>query len=186
MWTVFRTEIEVVCIVWAWCRVCLSTMCIVVQALWWVASFCLLVTTSKRARSSTIACSLLCHLPPNHHSTCNHIMFATHCTQFYYMTVYRTRYTKYSVNTFLGLNWNCTVSIFLCSICSVTMLIVNLATIKGARTYCITNNAAPSSMVAMDLHWKQLQRASLPTTLPSLCTATMPKFNCLTHCIRMQ
>ena len=68
-------------------------------------------------------CSLLCHLLTNHHSTCNHTMFAIHHTQLYYMTVYHTRYMNYSVNVFLRSNWNHTVSIFLSSIRNVIMLL---------------------------------------------------------------
>ena len=46
-----------------------------------------------------------------------------HTAQLHYMTVYRTRYTNYSVNTFLGSNRDRTVSIFLRSIHSVITLL---------------------------------------------------------------
>ena len=37
--------------------------------------------------------------------------------QFYCMAAYRIRYANCSVSTFLELNWNCMVSIFLRSVC---------------------------------------------------------------------
>ena len=65
-----QAEIESVHIVWACCRVCLSTMRIAALAFQWVASCCLLVPTSKSARKVLHICSSLCHLSTNHYSTC--------------------------------------------------------------------------------------------------------------------
>ena len=67
-----------------------------------------------------VLCCAIFNKPPPVFKITLHV-FAIHHTQLYYMTAYHTM--NYSVNMFLGSNWNHTVLIFPSLICSVTMLL---------------------------------------------------------------
>ena len=97
----------------------LDLILLIMVALRQVPSFRLPVITSNRASSSTC---VLCYTIFYQTTPSNHTSFSTHHPSSYVM-VYRTRYTNYSVNTFLGSNRDRTVSIFLRSIRSVTTLL---------------------------------------------------------------
>ena len=123
VWTAFWTKIELVCVVWAWCRMCLYHAHGSSSSSTRVASFCLCVIQPANLQSlQHVLFAVPYQTTTVHMFTCNRTVFTTHHTQLCYVTVYCSRYTNYSVNMFLGSNWNHTVSIVLSSICSVTTL----------------------------------------------------------------
>ena len=90
---------------------------------------CVRVTTSKCARGPPQVHSVLC-CAIFYQTTTVPVRSLRTTPNFYYVTVSvcRSRYMNYSVSTFLGSNWNRTVSIFMSSIRSVTTFLVSVHT----------------------------------------------------------